>query len=124
MGVYGRQIATARRLIRDKGQPVIWQQVRDTENESEPWKPSNTPPTEHTVDMVFLPETRTDREGQRSMGGMEVPTGNLIGLMGSVPFEPSIKDIIIRDGVPLGIQTIDALAPNGDIIYYTIRLKV
>lgn len=126
MGTYDRQIATAARLIKAKGQSVTWRQVTDGSpaDAGKPWIPGATANTDHTVDMVFLPEDRRDYEFLFAMSGMEVPTGKLTALMPAVGFTPSIKDVVIRDGVKYGIRTIDPLAPNGQVILYTVRFDL
>lgn len=126
MGTYDRQIATATRLIKAKGQSVTWRQIADGSpaDPSQPWKPGASANTDYTVDMVFLPEDRRDYEFLFAMKGTEVPIGKLTALMAAVPFVPSIKDIVIRDGVKYGIRSIDPLAPNGQVILYTVRFDL
>lgn len=126
MGVYDRQIATAKRLIAAKGQSVIWRQLTDGNpaDSDKPWNAGETRKKDHTVSIVFLPDTRSGYEMLRAMGVTEVPKGNMIGLMAQVPFTPALKDIVLRDGVPVAIRTITPLAPNGENILYTVGFDV
>ena len=121
MGVFDRQIANAKRSIAHKGQSVIWREPALADADSDtPWKPGDAPPDDHVVNIVFLPDNRTNYEFLALMANTEVPKGRLIGLMAAVDFTPTLKGVVIRDGVTLGVRTIDPLAPNGQAILYTI----
>ena len=126
MGVYDRQITSAKRLIAKQGQSATWQQIVDgaPADSSKPWLPGVAADVFNSVSMVFLPDSQTNREFIRLLTGTEVPTGSLTGLMGAVDFDPAIKDVVIRDGETLSVQKIDKLAPNGDAILYTIWFDV
>ena len=63
------------------------------------------------------------RETIAYLRGTEVPTGSVMGLMGAVNFEPSLKDVVIRDGKELRLENIDVLSPNGKTILYTVVFK-
>lgn len=121
MGVYDEDIAAAQEMIAESGQLVTWRKLVDTPNASQPWKPSNAAPVDYlSIPIVFLPVGRVNFEFIRALAGTEVAIGSLQGLMGAVSFEPSIKDVVIRGGKILNIKAIDPLAPNGDVILYTI----
>lgn len=126
MGVFDRQIANAIRVIQKKGQVVTWRQLSDgaPADMSKPWKPGETVETEVEVSIVFLPETQKNLEFLRLIMGTTVPTGNLTGLMAAQNFTPKVKDIVVRDGIPLGVCSVDPLAPNGDIILYSLRFDL
>ncbi len=125
MGVYDRQIATALRLIKAKGQVVTWRKLDDgaPADSSKPWKPSAATPDDNTVSIVFLPPTKENKQLIRYLKGTEVPTGSLDGLMHAVSFEPAAKDIVIRDGKELVIKSIDPLSPNGEVILYFLEFE-
>lgn len=122
MGEYDRAIATAQRLIAKKGMSVTWeQQTNGTPTDpGKPWRPSGAAPTEKTVNIVFLPYNRENQQFLSMLAGTEVPKGNEYGLMGAVDFEPNLKDTVVRGTQRLGIETIDRLAPNGQVVLYTI----
>lgn len=125
MGVFDRQIAQAVRQISQKGQTVTWRQVRDGAGDVEqPWKPGAAENTDVQVKIVFLPESARNLEFLRLLQGTSVPTGNLTGLMAAQTFIPKVKDIVIRDGVPMGVCSVDPLAPNGEIIMYSLRFEL
>lgn len=126
MAVYARQAAAAARLIREKGQAVTWSRQVDGApvDPAQPWKPGPASPVTATVAIVFLPEDRTNFELLRLFGDTEVPKGKLIGLMAAQAFVPTLKDKVIRDGKALGIRTLDPLAPNGEVILWTIGFDV
>lgn len=129
--VYERQIATAARLIKEKGAECVWR---------EPGAPTGSPaapvdgvPTDYPVSIVFL--TNKNREafaGLLSMiAGTELPTSGRGGLMaGNVPFTPSLSGrVSIGPGAfvepALALvphKGIELLAPNAvEAILYTLR---
>jgi hypothetical protein len=126
MARFDAQIKTALRLIAKNGQAAKWRIVRDGApvDSSKPWKPSQpATPVEHDVTICFLPITKEMRETIAYLRGTEVTTGSVMGYMGAVDFEPSSKDVVIRDGVEMRIENIDVLSPNGQIILYTAVFK-
>lgn len=118
-------IELAKELIDDNGQEVTWRVNREVApfDPSRPWERDPAAPIEHTVRIVFLPQSRENRELIRAMRGSEVPTGRVMGLMAAGPFEPTLKDTVVRDGKTLAIECIDVLAPNGPPILYTLEFK-
>ena len=121
MARFDRQIATAKKLISKNGQPVTWRSFAAGANPSQPWKPTAGTSNDTTVEMCFLPATKQTLE---FMGLSEVPVGTVVGLMGLVPFEPSLSDVVIREGKELRIEKIDLLSPNGQKILYTVLFKL
>lgn len=125
MGEYDRAIATAQRLIAKKGMTVTWEQQENGEapDPSKPWRPAEAEPVEHEVSIVFLPYNRENQQFLSMMTGTEIPQGAEYGLMGAVDFTPNLNDTVVRNGVRLGIEKIDLLAPAGDPVLYTIGFK-
>lgn len=122
MGQFDRQIATATRLIEKNGHDVTWRQLgRGLPDADKPWRPASATNTDYTVTICFLSPGRTGQELFRYLTKTEVTTGAVNGLMSSVPFVPSVADVVIRDGETLRIKSIDVLSPNGQIILYTIE---
>lgn len=124
-GRFDRQIATAKRLIQKNGQKVTWRVMTDgaPADENKPWKAGVGSYEEHEVFICFLPEDLRNKEFIRYLTGMEVTTGTIIGLLGNVPFNPSPKDVVIRDGVEYRINDIELLSPNGQKVLYTVEFK-
>lgn len=126
MARFDRQIQTAKRLIAKNGQVVKWRIVRDAApvDSSQPWKPTNpATPVEHDATICFLTVDKDTYETLSYMAGGEVPMGAVMGLMGAVSFEPSLKDVVIRDGKELRLFNIEELNPNGQTILYTMVFK-
>jgi len=127
MGQFDRQIATALRLIAKYGQSVIWNSVADgvAVDPLKPWKPTEAIAVLHPdIKICFVPTNDTQwRKLLAYLKGTEVPTGKLAGLMGQVSFEPTLKDVVDRDGTILRITSIDLLSPNGQKILYTIEFE-
>lgn len=121
--VYATQIAAAKRLIAAKGQSVTWKSITDgaPADPTKPWKPSSSSTINYTVSIVFLPDGRVNREFIRQLNGTEIPKGRLIGLMAAVPFQPSLKDTVLRGSEVLTVEAIDPIMPNEEIIMYTVR---
>ncbi len=126
MGIFDRQIAQATRMIGAKGQEVTWRQIVDgtPADTDKPWMPGEADTADYTVKMVFLPETRFNLEFLNLTEGTTVAKGRVVGLMAAQAFTPTLKDIVIRDGVNMGVRSVDPLAPNGDIIMYTVRFNL
>lgn len=119
---YDSAIALAQRLIAKKGQKVTWKQVKNTADPSEPWKQTPTADVSKTVSICFV--AVSDNQWRKLLAylkGTEVPTGRLAGIMGAVNFTPNLKDVVVRSGKELRIESIDVLSPNGQVILYTIE---
>ncbi|WEL95607.1 hypothetical protein [Xanthomonas phage vB_XooS_NR08] len=122
MARFDRAIQTALRLIAKNGEKVKWRVIDDAAapNPSQPWKPGPATPEDKDVTICFLPVDRQTMETFTFIKGTEVPKGSVMGLMGNVPFNPNLKDVVIRDGVELRIANIDVLSPNGQKVLYTV----
>lgn len=131
MAGYERQIASAKKLIARRGQVVSWRvRAEGTTDGGEvagatKWRPKAVTPAEpddRSVSIVFLPITKEKYESLAAMG-VEVTTGEQMGYMGAVDFQPSKSDAVLRAGVLMPIETIDIIAPNGDAVLYEIVFK-
>lgn len=128
MGVYDRQIALALRLIAAKGETVTWRKYVDGMGGTDA-NPAAATNDDHTVKVVFLPSKLNALGTFLSMvGGTEVPSGALTGLMGQVNFTPELADVVVRaSGEVLSIPDesgIEALDPNGEgVILYKLRFN-
>ena len=124
MARFDRQIATALRLIEKNGQKVVWRSLAASNNSDEPWNSGTETPTEHDAFICFVPVRDKDtRKLFAYLTGTEVQIGSLAGIMGNVAFEPNAKDVVVRDGVELRIDSIDLLSPNGQKILWTMEFK-
>src|SRR5579862_595179 len=108
MGVYDRQIATAKRLIKAKGQLVTWvPQSVATPDGTKPWKtiPNGTPPAPVPVSIVFTDISKRPIYALfKLMQGTAVIDGEIEGLMAQVTFVPSINDTVQRGTVNLVVK--------------------
>lgn len=122
MARFDRQIQTALKLIAKNGQKAKWRIIPDPAptDPTKPWRPGAAEPDDKDVTICFLPIDRQTMETFAFIRGTEVPKGSVMGLMGNVPFEPNLKDVVIRDGRELRIANIDVLSPNGQKILYTV----
>jgi len=121
MARFDRQIKTALRLIQKNGQAVAWVKTVDAIPDADmPWLPVGTTNTNFAPYICFLPLDLQGKEFLHALGVTDAFTGTYYGLMGNVPFEPLVTDVVTRDGVKLDIASIDLLSPNGQKILYTI----
>lgn len=112
----------ALRLIREKGQSVIWNQYFDTVDPNQPWKPTSNEPISYSPKIVFVPINQQDFATFGYLNG-EVPKGAVKGLMGAVNFVPTLKDVVIRNGKTLNIDKFDVININGEIVLYKVIFK-
>jgi len=130
MGKYDRQTANAIRTIKKKGRLCAWKSIGNAAapDPSKPWKKGQRTATdEGTVSIVFLPNSTTTEAFLRALGNTSIVVGNDYGLMASVGFTPAIGDEIYDDtGTTLlrTLQNVNPLAPDGDIILYTLDFGV
>lgn len=121
---FDRQIETALRLIKKNGQAVKWRVINDPASDPlQPWNPEAATPVDNDVVICFLPVNRQTMETFNFVKGTEVPKGAVMGLMGNVPFEPNLKDVVIRDNVELRIAHIITLSPNGQKILHKVLFQ-
>lgn len=123
MGRFDKQITTAKRAILKNGEKCVWRAPVSVEvDPAMPWKPVADDSVDYDdTPILFLPAGSINALISL-LAGTEVPVGSTSGLMASVSFVPSIKDVVIRtDGSMLRIKSIDPLSPNGQIILYTIE---
>ena len=124
MSVYDRQIASAIRLIKAKGQTVTWKKTNLVQDSTQPWKTSDPSAAMHSVAIVFLkPQSDFRNKMNHLLKGTDVPNGGVRGLMGAVDFTPDLTDVVIRNEVEMRIMNFDVIAPNGDAILYDIEFK-
>lgn len=121
MARFDRQIALAQRLIKKNGQLVKWRSLPDPVTDPlKPWEGGTVVPVEHDVWICFVPvQTREDVKEFTYLSETEVQIGLTYGLMGNVPFEPTARDVVIRDGRELRMNWLDLLSPNGQKILWT-----
>lgn len=124
MGQFDRQIATALKLIKKNGQKVEWKQYgQNAPDSAQPWNVVSDIEVTYQPYICFLPIDRDGKEFLVSLGRSEAVAGSMYGLMGAQPFSPNLKDTVMRDGVPLDIDSIEVLSPNGQIILYTLMIN-
>jgi hypothetical protein len=131
MGVYDRQIASAKRIIALKGGPAFWIQQGTPGGTAA--KPTAGTPVEHEVIIAWLPIDREYlRTIQSNLDDTEIAGGYLQGLMAQVDFQPTLADTVRRvfaDGhtetyTILPKNGIEELDPNGEgTILYTVRFS-
>lgn len=124
MGVYDRQIATARRLIASKGAECTYTQTAVTMETATPWIVEDADPTEYSVRIVFLPVDREGYETLNTLKETDVSGGFSLAYMGAVEFDPKRTDLIERngDGEKFRVVYVDKIAPNGETILYRMLL--
>ena len=129
MGVYDRQIATAKRLIAAKGRTCVWRTLDEAApaDETKPWKKGEETTTDNAAKIVFLPDTRSNLAFLQTLTDQPINVGDDYGIMAAVDFVPTTRaEIYDESGATLlrGIKSVDVLAPNGEVILYTLRFTV
>lgn len=125
MGVYDRQRASALRIIAAKGENCAWSQTGDSvADPDKPWEsPVSTPTVYNNVRIAFFPLGVNDLKTLELLLKTEVPTGLEMGYMASVPFEPTLKDLVVRkSGKKMRIVSVGKIDPNGEgaILYQLV----
>lgn len=128
MGVFDRQIATAKRLIAKYGETVTWHSAPPSvpTDDDTPWNGTDVAPIDRPgIKVAFFPTESSIGQLIRMMRNSDVPTGNELGYMAQVPFEVSSLDTLTRrDGSVYRIKNIDPLDPNGEgVILYTLEFQ-
>lgn len=125
MGTYDRQIAMALKLIAAKGQTtgVVWQQTGDVvADATKPWIKTKGVLTEYPVIIAFFPASS---KLAKLFAGSNIAKGGNRGLMGAVTsFVPNVADVVVRNGNSLGIESLDPLQVNEQVILWKIEFKV
>lgn len=129
MGTYDRQIATAKRLIGKSGRACVWRAIIDgaAPDADKPWKKGDDQENDYDVKLLFLPDTRSNMAFLQSLGSEAINVGDDYGLIAAVDFVPTNRaEIYDETGTTLlrGVKSVEPLAPNGDVILYTIRFTV
>ena len=118
---YGRHIATAKRLIAQKGQAVTWREPADaTPDPDKPWRSTPNAATDHVVNVVTLPDNSA--RFAALVGGTDVPEGTQLAYMGAVDFEPTVRGTLIIAGKAYRVTYLSPLAPDGTPIIWIVGL--
>ena len=127
MTVYKRQIATALRLIKNKGAKCTWRQLPDADNDAvKPWNSEERSPVDFAVSIAFFPMQSTEfaKAFASFVRGEDIPQGLEIGYMHAVEFSPNVGDTVIRNGQALRVGAVTPLQPDGTPILYIVGLAV
>lgn len=125
MGVYDRQRASALRIIAAKGEVCDWSQTGDSiADPDKPWEETDSVPVVYQgIRIAFFPLGANDLETVKLLLKTEIPTGLEMGYMGNVPFEPDLKDLVVRrNGKKMRIVTVGKIDPNGEgaVLYQVV----
>lgn len=125
MGVFDRQIATAKRLIAKYGEDCLWQQPGERNPAVKPWRGSNDdPPEPHPVKIAFFPNGGELGAVLVALGDTEQVIASEYGLMAAVDFEPATSDVLTdSSGGIVEIVKATPLRPNGEIILWKIWVE-
>lgn len=128
MGVFDRQVATAKRQITKNGAAVRWRQYTNAQADPDrEWKVAPAVPVDYPVRIAFFPLSGQNRALLQTLGGDDRIVGNDFGLMPAVNFDISLKADIIAATSEDVLRTVlraDPIAPNGQVIMYTVYFEV
>jgi hypothetical protein len=123
MGIFDPQIELAKRQIAAKGELCQWigavaPVVLDA---SKPWVKEPGVAEQHDVRILF---TSSGSNSLFKLIAGNVTASKRTALMAPVSFVPTPNDTVVRsDGTKLEIESVDSLAPNGQIILWWITFK-
>lgn len=128
---YAEFATAALEMIADFGFQVVWEQPAAELLGQEPWRGERVgQPVQFTPDMVFMSPIDIARGRGRAEFGMfqngtDVVSYNEVGLLaGACGFEPSVADVVIRDGKRYVVAEIDKIAPDpANPVLYFIAVK-
>lgn len=124
MGVYERAQATASRMIAKYGAKVTYRTVRNgpLPDATKPYEPGPSVTVDYAnTPVVFLKSDRKATRGVQYAPQSEIPAGYELALIaGDVAFEPTLKDVIIRDGKTITIEWLEPLKPADLPILYRV----
>lgn len=127
MGVFDRQIATARRLIDRYGEACLWQQPGDKDPSKKPWQGSAVDtPDPIPVKIAFFPNGAENNFAAvlQALGDTNVNTASEYGLMAAVDFDPATSDSLTdSSGRAVEIVDLSPLRPNGEVIFWKLQLE-
>ena len=120
MGVFDDQIATALALITENGElSTIEREARTPGAKS--WRPGSTT-TSFTARAVWLNYNLRRVDGERIKAGDQKVLIAASGL--SITPDASTDKIVRADGQRWSIENVETLAPNGELILYTLQVRV
>lgn len=118
---YSKQIASAKRMIKAKGQAATWREPADTTPDPDkPWRSTANAPADHNVNVVTLPDGQA--RFAALISGTDVPEGTELAYMAAVDFEPTVRATLIRDGKAQRITYLTPIAPDGTPIIWIVGL--
>lgn len=127
MGVFDRQIETAKRLIDRYGEQCLWQQPGEPDPDAKPWHGSDVnPPAPIPVKIAFFPNGGDTAMAAviAALGDTDINIASEYGLMAAVDFDPATSDTLTdSDGDIVEIVKMTPLRPNGEIILWKIWVE-
>lgn len=127
MGTYDRQIATAERLIREKGKAVqVVRQTTSIPDPDKPWEPGTPGVSLDDAYGVFLNFNAKDMETMSKMAGAsEVQASDRKVLLAAAALTgaPTTNDKLRDATGDWSIEWVQVLSPNGENILYTMRVR-
>lgn len=127
MGVFDRQIETARRLIERYGEACAWQKPGDEDPDVKPWHGSEVDPPEPTaVKIAFFPNGGDTSIAAvfAALGDTDAVVASEYGLMSAVDFDPETTDRLTDSaGRVVEITKLSPLRPNGEVILWKLWVE-
>lgn len=127
MGVFNRQIETARRLIDRFGEACLWQKPGEKDPGEKPWVGTSVDtPDPVPVKIAFFPNGGDASIAAviAALGDTDVNVASEYGLMGAVDFDPATSDTLTdSSGRAVEIVRMTPLAPNGEVILWKVWVE-
>lgn len=127
MGVFDRQIATAKRLIAKYGEDCLWLKPGEKDPSAKPWVGTEVAPNDPTpVKIAFFPNGGDNSLAAviAALGDTDTNIASEYGLMAAVDFDPATSDTLTDStGNNVEIIKMTPLRPNGQIILWKIWIE-
>lgn len=117
--IYDHFRLTGRRLLLKFGRDAVWRQFR--ESGGTPYQPTVAEIVDFDVRVAIFPNTK-ERRATIDEGDTEQRTGQLVAYMGSVPFIPSGKDVLVVDSIEHRIDNVRSYKPATKDCLHVVEL--
>lgn len=129
MAEYDSLIATAFRLISQKGRAITISRATPTANGSEPWKQSSSSTTSFTTYGVFQDPRNAEKNYDFALKILPGTTIERVDWHIYIPaqgasFTPGPGDSVTYDSITYRIVTVSPIAPGAQDILYILQVQV
>lgn len=102
---------------------AVWVSIGNGElsDDNEPWNVTRGTTEPHDIRIVFLQDTKEDRQLLKYLKGRVVNSGQVNAIMYQQGFDPKLKDIVEWEGQQLEVRAIDPVQVIDKPIIYIME---